>query len=66
MTAGEVFSASINRASFDIAYIIAGGMFANSATPVLLDNLTANVIPEPGTVLLLGLGSLAVLKRRKR
>lgn len=48
LTYGEVFTATINRGSFDIAYIIAGGMFTNSATPVYLDNLTANIVPEPG------------------
>ena len=55
MTPGQVFRTTINRDSFDIAYIIAGGIFTNSATPVYLDNLTANVIPEPATVFLLGL-----------
>lgn len=65
MTPGQVFRATINRDSFDIAYIIAGGIFGNSATPVYLDNLTANVIPEPGTLLLLGLGGLALLRKRK-
>jgi hypothetical protein len=65
LTYGEVFRATINRDSFNIAYVIAGGMFTNSATPVLLDNLTANIIPEPITLLLLGLGSLALLTKRK-
>jgi hypothetical protein len=65
LTYGQVFPATIRRDSFDIAYIIAGGMYTNSATPVLLDNLTANVIPEPCTFLLLALGSLALLRKRK-
>lgn len=62
---GEIFTAAIGRESFDIAYIIAGGDFANSACPVLLDNLSANVVPEPCTLLLLGLGVVALLKKRK-
>jgi len=62
---GEVFRATISRDSFDIAYIIAGGIFANRACSVHLDNLTANVIPEPATIFLLGLGSLALLRKRK-
>ena len=66
LTYGEIFTATISRDSYDIAYVIAGGKFGNEATHVLLDNLSANVIPEPGTVLLLGLGGLALLRKRKR
>jgi len=61
---GEVFSAAISRSSFDIAYIIAGGAPSTEDT-VHLDNLTANVIPEPATLWLLGLGGLLLTRKRK-
>ncbi len=64
LTPVEVFTATISRQAFDISYIIAGGAFANSESFVYLDNLTANITPEPGTLLLLGLGGLML--RRKR
>jgi hypothetical protein len=58
LTTGEVFRATISRDwAFDIAYIIAGGAGSTEDT-VHLDNLTANVIPEPATLFLLGLGGL--------
>ena len=57
---GEVFTATINRVSFDIKYIIAGGAADNT---VHLDNLTANV-PEPASLVLLGLGALLLRKSR--
>jgi len=61
---GEVFTAEISRAGFDIAYIIAGGEPAGEHT-VHLDNLTANVIPEPATLSLLAFGALAAVRMRK-
>lgn len=65
LTTGQVFRATIDRDwAFDIAYIIAGGAVSSEDT-VHLDNLTANVIPEPATFCLLGLGSLFLTKRRK-
>jgi len=66
LSAGEVFTATIDRDwAFDIAYIIAGGAAAFEDT-VHLDNLNADVIPEPATFLLLGIGSLILtMKRRK-
>jgi len=60
---GEVFTAQINRSSFDIAYIIAGGAISTEDT-VHLDNLTANV-PEPATLCLLGLGGLLLTRSRR-
>ena len=59
----EVFTAQINRGSFDIAYIIAGGAVSTEDT-VHLDNLTANV-PEPATLCLLGLGGLLLTRSRR-
>ncbi len=61
---GQVFNAVINRPSFDIAYIIAGGAAASQDT-VHLDNLTAN-IPEPTTLGLLMLGGLIKIIKWKR
>ena len=61
---GEVFTAQISRGSFDIAYIIAGGSPSTEDT-VHLDNLIADVIPEPATLWLLALGGLVLTKRRR-
>ena len=60
----QVFRATVNRSSFDIAYIIAGGA-ASSQDTVHLDNLAANVIPEPATFCLLALGVLLLTKTRR-
>jgi len=65
LTSGQVFTATIDRDwAFDIAYIIAGGAISTEDT-VHLDNLTANVIPEPATILLLALGSLSLTRTRR-
>lgn len=61
---GEVFTATVSRGSFDIAYIIAGGSPVTDDT-VHLDNLIANVIPEPTTLWFLGLGGLLLTKKRR-
>jgi hypothetical protein len=61
---GQVFNAEILRPSFDIAYIIAGGSFLTEDT-VHLDNLRINIIPEPATMLLFGLGGIFLTGRRK-
>ncbi len=55
LTYGQVFNAQINRPIFDIAYIIAGGSSLTQDT-IHLDNLRANIVPEPATILLFSLG----------
>ncbi|AQT67568.1 hypothetical protein STSP2_00716 [Anaerohalosphaera lusitana] len=63
--AGQVVRAQLDRPEYDIAYITAGGLTINGqAETIHLDNIEANVIPEPASLLLLGLGA-AVLRRRK-
>ena len=61
---GEVFTAQISRGSFDIAYIIAGGSPSTEDT-VHLDNLIADVIPEPATLWLFALGGLLLTRKRR-
>lgn len=61
---GEVFTAQISRVSFDIAYIIAGGAVPTEDT-VHLDNLIADVIPEPATLWLFALGGLLLTRKRR-
>lgn len=66
LATGEIFRAAISRDwAFDIAYIIAGGA-VSTADAVHLDNLTADVIPEPATLLLLGLGSSLLTRKRRK
>lgn len=59
---GDIYALSIVRNSFDIAYIVCSGYRGDS---VCLDNLHANLIPEPATLLLLSIGSLALLRRQR-
>jgi hypothetical protein len=54
---GQIYSAIVQSPSYNIAYIIAGG-FPETQDTVHLDNLGANVIPEPLTLWLLGIGGL--------
>jgi len=61
---GQVFRAIVDRPSFDIAYIIAGGSPSTEDT-VHLDNLVANVIPEPTTLCLFGLGAFFLTRTRR-
>ena len=44
LTSGAIYTAMVDRPSFDIAYIIASG---TGGETVYLDNLSANVVPEP-------------------
>jgi hypothetical protein len=60
-SSGGPDTVEISRGSYDIAYVIASGVGGET---LCLDNLRANVIPEPATVLLLGLGGLALIRRR--
>jgi hypothetical protein len=68
-TDGEIVHAEINpHQSYDIAYVLVGGRYYDAghfATPLHLDNLSAEIIPEPATILLLGLGGLALLTKRR-
>ncbi len=63
LTYGQVFNAQINRPTFDIAYIIAGGSSLTQDT-IHLDNLRANIVPEPATILLFSLGLFCVRRFR--
>lgn len=58
--AGSVETAMITRLTPDIAYVIAS---APSGTDVHLDRLA--FVPEPTTLSLLGLGGLALIRRRR-
>ena len=61
---GEVYSAQIDLDSFEIAYIVAGGGGVGvGAETVHLDNMNVNIIPEPVSIVLFGLGGWMV--RRK-
>lgn len=62
LTDGNPWTAEISLASFDIAYVISSGI---SGHTIYLDNLRA-VIPEPGTILLVGLGGLALVRKHRK
>ena len=63
VNSGNPITASITRPLADIAYIIASG--TNSYT-LCLDNLQADIVPEPATVSLLGLGAFVFLRKPRR
>ena len=57
-------TATINRASRDISYILAGG---DHGEALFLDNLQFRLVPEPSTIFIFTLGlTLAVFVRRRR
>ena len=54
-------SVSIERGTFDISFIVTSG----TDGAVYIDNLKANIIPEPMTLLLVGFGGILVRSRSK-
>jgi hypothetical protein len=63
----EIVHVEIDRSSYDIDHLIIGGAFNPSerlVRPIHLDNLSAEILPEPATLSLLGLGILALRRRR--
>ena len=64
LTYGEVYRVGFAHPSYDMTFVIASGISSGgSYYAVYLDNLQANVVPEPATILLLGLGGLILRKR---
>ena len=68
LSLNQVETATVSSGSYDIAYVLASGFGGGSS--IGIDHLTAEVIPEPATILLLGgsVTALAVgrLKRRRQ
>jgi hypothetical protein len=58
---GEVGHFEVYWSDFEISYLVVSGI---QGSAVHIDNLEAEVIPEPGTVFLLGVGVLGLLRRR--
>lgn len=52
----DVAQILITRDTFDISYVVASG----AGGAVYIDNVAANVIPEPATLLLLSLGGILI------
>ena len=57
----EFAQISINRDAFDISFVVISGTNGG----VYIDNLRANVIPEPATLLLFGLGGIFISVKRR-
>ena len=58
---GSTARVKITRDAFDISYVVVSGI---GGSAVRIDNIEANVIPEPATLLLLALGGLILTSRR--
>jgi len=58
---GEIARIEIAQDAFNIIFVTVSG----ASGPVYIDNLQANIIPEPATLLLLGLGALTLKKSRE-
>jgi hypothetical protein len=52
--------------AFDTLAIFNGGDGADASSRMYLDRVTVDVVPEPATMSLLGLGGLALIRRRRR
>jgi len=51
---------------YDRLLFRAGGAPTSGAVGVLFDNITYQAVPEPGTMVALGAGALALIRRRKK
>ena len=60
----DVFSMTVSATTASVGFPI-GIELASPASYVAMDNVRLDFIPEPATMTLLGLGSLALLKRRR-
>ncbi len=59
---GQIARIEIKRDSYDVTFVVVSGI---NGSAVRIDNLRANVIPEPATFILLGLGGLVLASRRQ-
>jgi len=60
---GSTARVKIKRDAFDISHVMVSGI---DGSAVRIDNIEANVIPEPATILLLALGALILKKSQRR
>lgn len=68
--ATESFTTSVNFGTQNISHLSVIADWSNSATGstglAFIDDLNAQVVPEPATMAALGLGAVALLRRRKK